>query len=117
MKNFISAAITRLSNKDDPPDATTSGITAPVTPPIKLGGNGVPTKLAVNGEWQVLPIVHPMVMGFNGMTHFLHLGLMKFQRSLQLRGLMKHAGQLAIDKVVKSVVKGGVQGHGYTPRC
>ena len=55
-------------------------------------------------------------MGFDGMTHFLHQRLMKFQRNLQLRGLMNHAGHLTIKKVVKNIVKGGVQihSHGYT---
>ena len=58
----------------------------------------------------------PMVMGFDGMAHLLHLGLMKFQRSLKLHGLMNHTGHLAIEKVVKNVVKGRVQIHGHTPR-
>ena len=87
-----------------------------MAPPGKLGGNSGPTKSAVNGERKVLPIGHPMVMGFDGMAHLLHLGLIKFHRSLQLRGLMNYMGHLAIEKVVKNVVKGGVQihGQGYT---
>ena len=48
-------------------------------------------------------------MGFDGMTHFLHQRLMKFQRKLQFRGLMNHAGHLTIKKVVENVFKGGVQ--------
>ena len=90
----------------------------PVPPSVKLGGNGFPTNIAMNGERKVVPIAHPMIMGFDGMTHLLHLG-MKFQGNLQLCGLMNHAGHLTIKKVVKNVVTGGVQGHGhgYTPGC
>ena len=66
---------------------------------------------------KVVPIAHPMIMGFDGMAHFLHQRLMKFQHNLQLRGLMNHAGHLTIKKVVKNIVKGGVKihSHGYTP--
>ena len=94
-----------------------STATTPVPPSIKLGGNGFPTKIAMNSERKVVSIAHPMIMGFDGMAHFLHQRLMKFQRNLQLRGLMNHAGHLTIKKVVKNIVKGGVQihSHGYTP--
>ena len=73
-------------------------------------------KIAVNAKWKVTTIAYPMIMGFDGMAHFLHPRLMKFQRNLQLRGLMNHAGHLTIKKVVKNVVKGGVKihSHGYT---
>ena len=84
-----------------------------MTPPVKLGGDGSPTTLTVYGEREVPTIVHPMVMGFDGMTHVLHPRLMKLQGILQLRGLMNHANQLGIDEVVKNGVKGGVQFHGY----
>ena len=50
-------------------------------------------------------------MSFDGITHFLHQRLMKFQRNLQLRGLMKHASHLTIKKVVKNIKKSGVQSH------
>ena len=91
--------------------------TTPVPPSIKLGGNGFTTKIAMNGKRKVIPIENPMIMGFDGMAHFLHQRLMKFKRNLQLRGLMNHAGHLTIKKVVKNVVKGGVKihSHGYTP--
>ena len=52
-----------------------------------------------------------MIMSFDGMAHFLHQRLMKFQRNLQLRGLMKHASHLTIKKVVKNIKKSGVQNH------
>ena len=106
-----------LFNYLDPTTTRPQIATAPVSPSIKLGGNGFPTKLTVSGEREVLLIVHPMVMGFDGMAHLLHLGLMKFQRSLKLRALMNHAGNFAIKKVVKNVVKGGVQVHGHTQKC
>ena len=47
--------------------------TAPVTLSIKLWGKGFPTKLTVQGEREVIPIGHPMVMGFDGIAHLLHL--------------------------------------------
>ena len=65
------------------------------------------TKIAMNGERKVAPIAHPMIMGFDGITHFIHLRLMKFQCNLQLNGLMNHASHLTIKKVVKNVVKSG----------
>ena len=91
--------------------------TTPVPPSVKLGGNGFTTKIAMNGERKVVPIAHPMIMGLDGITHFLHLDLMKMHRDLELRGLMNHAGHLTIKKIVKNIVKGGVQihSHGYTP--
>ena len=94
-----------------------STATTPVPPSVKLGGNGFTTKITMNGERKVVPIAYPMIMGFDGMAHFVHQRLMKFQRNLQLRGLMNHAGHLTIKKIVKNVVKGGVQihNHGYTP--
>ena len=94
-----------------------STATTPVPPSIKLWGNGFTTNIAVNAKRKVVPIAHPMIMGFDGMTHFLHQRLMKFQCNLQLRGLMNHAGHLTIKKVVKNVVKGWVKihRHGYTP--
>ena len=57
-----------------------------------------------------------MIMGFDGITHFLNQRLMKFQRNLQLRGLMNHASYLTIKKVVKNIAKSGVKihSHGYT---
>ena len=91
--------------------STLKRATAPVPPSIKLGGNGFTTKIAVGGEWEVAPITHPMIMSFDGMTHFLHQRLMKCRRNLQLRGLMKHASQLTIKKVVKKIFKGWVQIH------
>ena len=96
--------------------STLKSATTPVPPSIKLEGDGFPTKIAVNGERKVAPIAHPMIMGFDGMTHFIHPRLMKFQRNLQLRGLMNHASHLTIKKVVKNIVKSGVQihSHGYT---
>ena len=89
----------------------------PVTPPVKLGGNSVTTMLAVHCEREVLSILHPMVMGFDGMAHILHSRLMTFHRKLQLRTLMNNAFHFEIDKVVQHVVKGWVQihVHGYTP--
>ena len=97
--------------------STLKSATNPVPPSIKLGGNGFPTKIAMNGERKVVPIANPIIMGFDGMTHFLHQRLMKFQRNLQLRGLMNHAGHLTIKKVVKNIAKSGVKihSHGYTP--
>ena len=50
-------------------------------------------------------------MSFDGMTHFFHHDLMKVKRSLELRGLIKHASQLTIKKVVKKIFKGWVQIH------
>ena len=91
--------------------STLKRATAPVPPSIKLGGNGFTTKIAVGGEWEVAPITHPMIMSFDGMTHFLHQRLMKCRRNLQLRGLMKHESQLTIKKVVKKIFKGWVQIH------
>ena len=85
--------------------------TTPVPPSIKLWGNGFPAKLAVDGKWKVLLIVHPMVMGFDGITQFLHHDLMKIQRSLELRTLINQAIKLFFEKVVKKVVKGWVQSH------
>ena len=95
--------------------STLKRATPPVPPSIKLGGNGFTTKIAVGGEWEVAPITHPMIMSFDGMTHFLHQRLMKFQRNLQLRGLMKHASHLTIKKVVKNIAKCWVKihSHGY----
>ena len=52
-----------------------------------------------------------MIMGFDGMTHFLHQRLMKFQCNPQLRDLMKHTSHLTIKKVVKNITKSGVQSH------
>ena len=97
--------------------STLKSATTPVPPSTKLEGNGFTTKIAMNGERKVVPIAHPMIMGFDGMAHFLHQRLMKFQCNLQLCGLMNHAGYLTIKKVVKNVVKGGVKihSHGYTP--
>ena len=51
--------------------------TTPVPPSIKLGGNSFTTKIAVDGKWEVLLIVHPMIMSFDGITHFIHHDLMK----------------------------------------
>ena len=50
-------------------------------------------------------------MSFDGMAHFLHQRLMKFQRN-QLLDLMNHAGHI----IMKNIVKGGVKihSHGYT---
>ena len=62
-------------------------------------------------KWEVLLIVHPMVMGFDGITQFLHHDLMKVQRSLELRTLINQAIKLFFEKVVKKVVKGWVQSH------
>ena len=88
--------------------STLKSATTPVPPSIKLGGNGFPTKIAMKGKRKVVPIAHPMIMGFDGMAHFLHPRLMKFKRNLQLRGLMNNAGNLTtIKKVVKNIVKGG----------
>ena len=71
---------------------------------VKLGGNGFTTKIAVNAKRKVVPIAHPMIMGFDGITHFLHLDLMKVHRDLELRALMNQAIKLFLDKVW--VVKG-----------
>ena len=54
-----------------------------------------------------------MIMSFDGMTHFLHQRLMKFQHNLQLRGLMKHASHLTIKKVVKNIAKCWVKIHSH----
>ena len=88
-----------------------------MAPHVKFGRNIDPTKPAMIGEREVLPIVYPMVMGFDRMAHLLHPGLMKVQRSLKLSTLMNQAIKLFLDKVVKNGVKGGVQihSHGYTP--
>ena len=96
--------------------STLKSAKTPVPPSIKLGGNGFTTKIAMNGERKVVPIAHPMIMGFDGMAHFLHQRLMKVQRNLQLSGLMKHASHLTIKKVVKNIAKSGVKihSHGYT---
>ena len=91
--------------------STLKRATPPVPPSIKLGGNDFTTKIAMGGEWEVAPITHPMIMSFDGMTHFLHQRLMKGRRNLQLRGLMKHESQLTIKKVVKKIFKGWVQIH------
>ena len=85
--------------------------TTSVPPSVKLWGNGFPAKLAMDEKWEVLLIVHPMVMGFNGITQFLHHDLMKLQRSLELRTLINQAIKLFFEKVVKKVVKGWVQSH------
>ena len=89
----------------------------PVPPSVKLGGNGFPTKIAMHDERKVVPIADPMIMGFDGITHFLHLDLMKVHRGLELRALMNQTINLFLDEVVKNVFKGGVQihSHGYTP--
>ena len=78
--------------------------TTPVSPSIKLGGNGFTTKIAVDGEWEVVPIVLPMIMSFDGITHFIHHDLMKFQRN-QLRDLMNHEGHIIMKNIIKSGVK------------
>ena len=78
-----------------------------MSPSVKLGGNGFTTKIAVNGERKVPPIAHPMIMGFDGITHFLHLDLMKVHRGLELRALINQAINLFLDEVVKNVFKGG----------
>ena len=91
--------------------STLKSATTPVPPSIKLGWNGFTTKIAVGGEWEVASITNPMIMSFDGMTHFLHQRLMKFQRKFQLHGLMKHASHLTIKKVVKNIKKSGVQNH------
>ena len=91
--------------------STLKRATPPVPPSIKLGWNSFTTKIAVDGEWEVAPITHPMIMSFDGMTNFLHQRLMKCRRNLQLRGLMKHESQLTIKKVVKKIFKGWVQIH------
>ena len=85
--------------------------TTPVPPQIKLGWNVFTTKIAVNGKWKVAPITHPMIMRFDGMTHFLHQSLMKGRRNLQLHGLIKQTIKLFFEKVVKKVFKGWVQIH------
>ena len=82
-----------------------------MSPSVKLGGNGFTTKNAVNGKRKVTPIAHPMIMGFDGITHFLHLDLMKVHRGVELRTLMNQAIKLFLDEVVKNGVKGGVQIH------
>ena len=74
--------------------STLKRATTPVPPSIKLGGNGFTTKIAMNGERKVVPIAHPMIMGFDGMAHFLHLDLMKENRGLDLCALIKHAIKL-----------------------
>ena len=58
-------------------------------------------------------------MRFDGIAHILHPRLTKFHCSLQLRGLMEYADNLAMEKVVKNVSQGGLQihGHGYTQGC
>ena len=85
--------------------------TTPVPPSVKLWGNGFPAKLAMNEKWEVLLIMHPIVMGFDGITQFLHHNLMKVQRSLELRTLINQAIKLFFEKVVKKVFKGWVQSH------
>ena len=87
---------------------------------IEFWGDGFPTTpayLREVGEGKLKGL--PKIMRFDGITHILHSGLMKFHCRLQLRGLMKYADNLAIEKVVKNVSKGGVQnhGHGYTQGC
>ena len=96
--------------------STLKNATTPVPPSIKLWGNDFTTKIAVDGEWEVTSIANPMIMSFDGITHFLHQRLMKVQRNLQLSGLMKHASHLTIKKVVKNITKSGVKihSHGYT---
>ena len=88
-----------------------------MSPPIKLGGDLYTTKPAGQGARKVLAIMHPIVMGFDGMAHILHLSLMKVQCSLQLLDLIKHLGKRFLVEVVQNSVKSGVQihGHGYTP--
>ena len=64
--------------------STLKSATTPVPPSIKLGGNGFTTKIAVDGEWEVASIAHPIIMSFDGMAHFLHQCLMKVQRKTLL---------------------------------
>ena len=87
----------------------------------KLWGDVLPTKPAWLGEVREGKLKGlPKIMCFNGITHILHPRLIKFHCSLQLRGLMKHADNLAMEKVVKNVSQRGNQGglrihsHGYT---
>ena len=91
--------------------STLKRATTTVPPSIKLGGDGFTTKIAVGGEWEVAPITHPMIMSFDGMTHFLHQRLMKCRRNLQLHGLIKQMIKLFFEKAVKKVFKGWVQIH------
>ena len=53
-----------------------------------------------------------MIMSFDGMAHFLHQCLMKFQRN-QLRDLMNHEGHIIMKNIVKCGVK--IHSHGYNP--
>ena len=78
--------------------STLKRATTPVPPLIKLGWNGFTTKIAVGGEWKVAPIAHPMIMSFDGMTHFLHQRLMKCRRNLKLRGLIKQTIKLFFEE-------------------
>ena len=91
--------------------STLKHATTPVPPSIKLGWNGFTTKIAVGEEWEVAPITHPMIMSFDGMTHFLHQRLMKCRRNLQLHGLIKQTIKLFFEKGVKKIFKGWVQIH------
>ena len=76
---------------------------------VKLGGNVFPTIPTELVEFrEMLPIAHPMVMGFDGMAYIPHPRLMKLQGSLHLHGFSNQVDQLVIDEVVKNVVKGGV---------
>ena len=84
--------------------STLKSATTPVSPSIKLWGNDFTTKIAVDGEWEVASITNPMIMSFDGITHFIHHDLMKFQRN-QLRDLMNHEGHIIMKNIKKSGVK------------
>ena len=81
---------------------------------IELWGDVFHTKPAWLGEVREGKLKGlPKIMRFDGIAHFLHPRLMKFHCSLQLRGLMEYADNLAMEKVVKNVSQGGNQGGLY----
>ena len=88
---------------------------------VELWGNAFPaditqrTGVIVAGTLEGLPIV----VRPDGRTHFLHLGLMKFQGRLQNSGFVENSGDLAIEKVIENLSKWGLQqcrGLGKTKR-
>ena len=75
---------------------------------IELWGDVFPTKPAWLGEVREGKFKGlPKIMRFDGIAHILHPRLIKFHCSLQLRGLMEYADNLAMKKVVKNVSQGG----------